>query len=312
MKILVTGCAGFIGSHVSEALLKRGDTVIGVDNLNGYYSVHIKLGNIDILRKYPNFSLRVEDIRDTEAISEEKPDRVIHLASMAGVRCSLENPSLYEQVNIGGFIHILEEIRKNNVQHIVYASSSSVYGLNKKVPFSESDPITSCNSPYACSKMAMELYARTYYQLYNISNIGLRFFTVYGPRGRPDMAPHKFMKAIMTRSKFQKFGDGTSSRDYTYIDDIVAGVVAALDNDKGVECNIYNLGNSKPITLNGFIGLCEKVSGEKAIYDQIENQLGDVPHTYADIEKAQADLGYAPRTSLEDGLRKLHASLQIC
>jgi UDP-glucuronate 4-epimerase len=309
MRVLVTGCAGFIGSHVSETLLKRGDVVIGVDNLNDYYNVDVKLDNIRILRQYPNFSFKVEDIRTMKAISDYKPDKIIHLASMAGVRYSLQNPSLYEQVNIGGFIHIMEETRKNDVKHVVYASSSSVYGLNKKVPFSETDPITTCNSPYACSKMAMEIYARTYHQLYNVSNIGLRFFTVYGPRGRPDMAPYKFMKAIMSGDKFKKFGDGSSSRDYTYVDDIVTGIVGALDNEKGVECEIYNLGNSSPVTLNEFITTCEKVTGKTAHYEEVGNQLGDVPHTYADISKAKRDLGYEPQTPLEEGLKKLYESL---
>ena len=198
---------------------------------------------------------------------------------------------------------------KNNVKQVVYASSSSVYGLNKKVPFSESDEIKTCNSPYACSKMAMELFARTYYQLYGIKNIGLRFFTVYGPRGRPDMAPYKFLNAIKNGDKFKKYGDGTSSRDYTYIDDIVSGIIAALDNKKNIECEIYNLGNSSPVTLNEFISICEKVSGKTALYDQIEEQLGDVPHTYADISKAKRDLDYEPKINLADGLKKLYITI---
>ena len=189
------------------------------------------------------------------------------------------------------------------MKQIVYASSSSVYGLNKKVPFCESDLIESPNSPYACSKMAMELYAKTYHQLYNLNMIGLRFFTVYGPRGRPDMAPYKFLKAIKDGTKFQKYGNGTSSRDYTYVDDIVSGVVAACDNKKRIKCEVYNLGNSSPVSLNEFIELCEKVVDKKANYDQIENQLGDVPHTYADISKAKRDLDYSPKIKLEEGLR---------
>ena len=184
-----------------------------------------------------------------------------------------------------------------------------MYGLNKKVPFSESDEIKTCNSPYACSKMAMELFARTYYQLYGIKNIGLRFFTVYGPRGRPDMAPYKFLNAIKNGDKFKKYGDGTSSRDYTYIDDIVSGIIAALDNKKNIECEIYNLGNSSPVTLNEFISTCEQVSGKTALYDQIEEQLGDVPHTYADISKAKRDLDYEPKINLVDGLKKLYLNI---
>ena len=309
MKILVTGCAGFIGSHTCEFLLKRGDMVLGIDNINDYYDINKKLENLKILEKYDNFTFKKEDIYDTTSITNWKPDKIIHLASMAGVRYSIQNPALYEKVNIGGFINILEEAVKNNVKQVVYASSSSVYGLNKKVPFSESDEIKTCNSPYACSKMAMELFARTYYQLYGIKNIGLRFFTVYGPRGRPDMAPYKFLKAIKNGDTFQKYGDGTSSRDYTYIDDIVSGIIAALDNKKNIKCEIYNLGNSSPVTLNEFISICEKVSEKTALYDQIEEQLGDVPHTYADISKAKRDLGYNPKTTLEEGLKKLYLSL---
>ena len=302
MKILVTGCAGFIGSHVSERLLKQGNIVLGIDNLNDYYDVNKKKENLDILNKYDNFEFRKEDICDTNCISEWKPEKICHLASMAGVRYSLQNPKIYVKVNIEGFIHILEEAVKNNIKDIVYASSSSVYGLNTKIPFSETDVIETCNSPYASSKMAMELFAKTYTQLYDINCIGLRFFTVYGPRGRPDMAPYKFMKAISEGKEFNKYGDGSSSRDYTYIDDIVDGVISALDNKKRVKCEVYNLGNSSPISLNDFISLCEKVVGKKAIYKEVENQLGDVPHTYADISKATRDLGYVPTVGLEEGL----------
>lgn len=308
-KILVTGCAGFIGSHLCEFLLKRGDTVLGIDNINDYYDVSQKMQNLEILEKYSNFEFRKEDICTTQVITRWKPDKICHLASMAGVRYSIEHPKLYVKVNIEGFIHILEEARVNNINHIVYASSSSVYGLNKKVPFSETDDITTPNSPYATSKMAMELYAKTYSQLYNISLIGLRFFTVYGPRGRPDMAPYKFLNAISSGQTFKKYGDGTTSRDYTYIDDIVSGVVAALDNKKEMQCEVYNLGNSSPVSLNKFIELCEKVTEKKALYEQLGDQLGDVPHTYADITKAKRDLDYEPKTSLEEGLRKTFKSI---
>tara|TARA_Y100001970_G_scaffold140997_1_gene173641 strand:- start:39 stop:971 length:933 start_codon:yes stop_codon:yes gene_type:complete len=303
MKILVTGCAGFIGSHTCEALLKQKHTVFGIDNLNNYYDINRKLDNLEVLRKYENFEFRKEDIRDTKIIEEWKPDKICHLASMAGVRYSIEHPKVYVDVNINGFINILEQARKVNVKQIVYASSSSVYGLNKKVPFSEIDPIVTPNSPYASSKMAMELYAKTYHQLYNLNLIGLRFFTVYGPRGRPDMAPYKFLKAIKEGTKFYKYGDGTSSRDYTYIDDIVSGVVASLYNKNKIKCEVYNLGNSSPVSLNEFIELCEKVVKKKGNYEQIENQLGDVPHTYADISKAKRDLGYEPKVGLIYGLK---------
>lgn len=309
MKVLVTGCAGFIGSHTCEFLLKRGDTVLGIDNLNDYYDVERKKENLEVLKKYENFEFRREDIRTTKVIEEWKPEKICHLASMAGVRYSIEHPEVYVDVNINGFINILEQARKVGVKQIAYASSSSVYGLNKKIPFSETDTIETPNSPYACSKMAMELYAKTYHQLYNLNMIGLRFFTVYGPRGRPDMAPYKFLKAIKDGTKFYKYGDGTSSRDYTYVSDIVSGVVASIDNKKEVKCEVYNLGNSSPVSLNEFIELCEKVVGKKGNYEQIENQLGDVPHTYADISKAKRDLDYKPRVKLEDGLRLMYVNL---
>jgi UDP-glucuronate 4-epimerase len=309
MNILVTGCAGFIGSHVCEKLLKRGDNVIGIDNLNDYYDIKIKENNIKILSKYDNFKFIKDDIITTDVISTYKPYKIIHLASIAGVRYSIQNPKLYEKNNVEGFIHIMEECVKNNVKHIVYASSSSVYGLNTKVPFSENDPILKCNSPYACSKLCMEIYARTYFQLYKLSNIGLRFFTVYGPRGRPDMAPYLFLDAIKNNKVFKKFGDGTSSRDYTYIDDIVDGIVSALDNKNNIECEVYNLGNSNPISLNTFIDICEKITNKKAKYIQYEEQLGDVPHTFADINKAKKDLNYEPKVKLYDGLKKFYESL---
>jgi len=309
LKVLVTGCAGFIGSHVTEYLLKRGNKVLGIDNINDYYDPSIKKKNIKILQKYKNFEFRKEDICTTDSISKWKPHKVCHLASMAGVRYSIQNPKLYIKVNIEGFIHILEECNKNRVKQIVYASSSSVYGLNKKLPFNESDPIETPNSQYATSKMAIELYAKTYYQLYKLNLIGLRFFTVYGPRGRPDMAPYKFLKAISTGKTFKKYGDGSSSRDYTYVDDIVRGVVAAIDNKKEIKCEVYNLGNSSPVSLNEFIKLCEKVLGKRANYEQIENQLGDVPHTYADISKAKRDLDYEPKVSLEEGLTRMYDKL---
>lgn len=304
-KILVTGCAGFIGSHISMFLLDNNYIVYGLDNMNNYYDVSIKENNLKLLNKYDNFKFYKDDIQTTKLISELKPDKVIHLASMAGVRYSIDNPLIYSNVNINGFINILEECVKNNIKSIIYASSSSVYGLNKKVPFNENDKIESCNSPYACSKISMELYAQTYSQLYDISCIGLRFFTVYGPRGRPDMAPFKFMNAVINGEKFKKYGIGNSSRDYTYISDIVQGIYGALLNKNNVKCEVYNLGNSSPVSLNEFISLIEKVTNKEAIFDQIEDQLGDVPHTYADISKAKKDLGYDPKVELENGLMNL-------
>jgi UDP-glucuronate 4-epimerase len=309
-KILVTGCAGFIGFHTCKFLLENNYIVYGIDNMNDYYDLSIKNNNIKLLKKYNKFKFYQEDIQDTKIISKYCPYKIIHLASIAGVRYSIQNPKIYCDVNIKGFIHLLEESVKNNVQHLVYASSSSVYGLNEKIPFQEDDKIEMCNSPYACSKMAMELYAKMYTQLYNISCIGLRFFTVYGPHGRPDMAPYKFMKAIMNGEKFDKYGNGTTSRDYTYIDDIVSGIIAALKNKNKKKCEIYNLGNSQPVTLNKFIEICENICQKKAIFNIKNEQLGDVPHTYASIEKAQEDLDYNPKTNLKDGLQKLYDYLK--
>ena len=307
--ILVTGCAGFIGSHICEYLLKRGDYIIGIDNLNEYYDLNIKIKNLEILYKYDNFYFRLDDIRTTTIITEFKPKKIIHLAAIAGVRNSLENPKLNQDVNIGGFIQIMEESKKNNIDLVVYASSSSVYGTNTKVPFSESDLIEKCNSPYACSKICVEIYGKTYYQLYKLKNIGLRFFTVYGPRGRPDMAPYIFLHGIKNLNKIKKFGCGTSSRDYTYIDDIVNGIVSALDNENNIECDVFNLGNSNPISLNEFIETCEKITGNKANIEYLPDQLGDVPHTFADITKAKKYLKYNPKTSLEEGLKEFYKSI---
>jgi UDP-glucuronate 4-epimerase len=310
-KILITGCAGFIGFHTTKYLLENDYIVYGIDNMNHYYDVKIKEKNIEILNTFKKFTFSKEDIQDTNIISQFRPYKIIHLASLAGVRASIQNPKLYVDSNIKGFVHILEESVKNNIKQIVYASSSSVYGLNKKVPFEETDQIDNCNSPYACSKMAMEIYAKTWCQLYDISCIGLRFFTVYGPHGRPDMAPYKFMKAIMNETPIDKYGDGTSSRDYTYVDDIVSGIIGALENRKEKKYEIYNLGNSNPVSLNEFIETCEQVCGKKVIINQLGEQLGDVPHTYASIEKAKDDLNYDPKTKLKDGLQKLYEYLII-
>lgn len=304
--ILVTGCAGFIGSHVCENLLKDTNNIIyGIDNLDPYYDVQLKRKNIDILLKYPNFKFHQEDIVNTTKISEISFDKVIHLASMAGVRYSIENPQKYIDVNVKGFINILEQCVKNNRPHIVYASSSSVYGMNKKIPFSEEDKISTCNSPYACSKLMMEVLARTYNQIYGLTSIGLRFFTVYGPRGRPDMAPRKFIEAIASGKTINKYGDGNTYRDYTYIDDIVTGIISAMHNCSSCQCEVINLGNNYPVTLNEFIKACEAVSGKTAIINYMGDQKGDVPFTHADISKAKKLLGYDPKISLIEGLRNL-------
>ena len=303
MKILITGCCGFIGSHLVEKLLKKGEIILGIDNMNDYYDTNIKYKNLKILNKYNNFTFKKEDIRTTKVIEEWKPDKICHMASFAGVRYSIENPKLYFDVNVNGFINILEQSVKNNVKKIVYASSSSVYGLNKKLPFSEDDKIQTCNSPYACSKLAMEQLAKTYFQLYNLSSTGLRFFTVYGPRGRPDMAIDKFLRGIYLEEKIYKYGNGETSRDYTYVDDIIDGIISSLQKEVK-EYQIYNLGNCDNISLNNFIKLCEKIVGKKAQVINLNDQLGDVPHTCADINKARKELNFNPKTKLEEGLLK--------
>lgn len=307
--ILVTGCAGFIGSHLCEELLKNDYIVYGLDNINTFYNLY-KNKNLEILLKYKNFIFEKDDIRTTKIISKIKPTKICHLASIAGVRYSLEDPIIYYQNNVEGFINIMEEARKNNIKNVIYASSSSVYGLNEKVPFNEKDNLEKFNSPYALSKYCMELYAKLYYQLYNINSIGLRFFTVYGPRGRPDMAPHKFLNSIMNEKIIQKYGDGNSYRDYTYISDIVDGIIGAINNKNNIKCDVYNLGNSNPITLNNFIEICEKITNKNAIIEKLPNQLGDVPYTYADINKAKKDLNYEPKITFESGLKKLYEYLK--
>lgn len=302
MKILVTGCAGFIGSHLTEYLLQQNFEVVGIDNVNDYYDVKQKMINLKILSNYKNFYFCKDDIVTTNIIDKIKPDKICHLAAMAGVRNSIEYPKDYVKTNIEGFINLLEQAVKNKVSNFVYASSSSVYGLNKKVPFSEEDDVVLCNSPYAASKRSMEVFANTYNQLYGLPLIGLRFFTVYGPRGRPDMAPYKFLNSIIKGKSIDKYGDGNSMRDYTYISDIVEGIVSALLTNKSKGSEILNLGNSYPISLNQFIETCEKITGKKAVVNQIENQLGDVPVTYANIDKAKKEFNYQPKVKLEEGL----------
>lgn len=310
-RIFVTGCAGFIGSHLCETLLKTTDYAIyGIDNLNDYYDVKQKEENLNILRQYEHFHFKLDDIITTAEISNIKPDIVINLAAMAGVRYSLENPTIYMRTNIEGSVHLMNECIKNKVKHYIYASSSSVYGTNTKIPFLEKDEIKNPNSPYAASKISCEIMANLYNKLYNLPVIGLRFFTVYGPRGRPDMAPFKFLTKIMNQEKFDKYGDGNTFRDYTYIDDIVSGIIGAIKNKNNRSCEIYNLGNSNTITLNEFIKTCEDVTGKTAIFNQLPEQPGDVPKTYSDITKAIEDLDYNPKTNLFDGLTNMYKWLK--
>jgi UDP-glucuronate 4-epimerase len=306
MKILVTGCAGFIGSHVAEALLKRGDSVIGVDNLNDYYDVRFKKQNLEILKKLPGFVFYKADICDFKAMKKifekEKPEKVVHLAARAGVRPSIENPFIYEETNIKGTLNLLELAKEYKVKSFVSASSSSVYGNQKKIPFSETDDVDKCISPYAATKKAGELLCHAYHHLYNMKITCLRFFTVYGPRGRPDMAPYLFVESVLKGAPIKKFGGGKSRRDYTFIADIVKGVIAAVDQE--LEFEIINLGNNKPVELNKFISLVEELTGKKAIINPLPMQPGDVDTTYADIRKAKKLLGYHPATDFEESMRQ--------
>ena len=312
MKILITGCCGFIGGHLCEKLLQTQNDIMimGIDNMNDYYNNQIKYKTLEILLKFKNFEFEKNDILNSKLIYNWKPDKVIHLAAMAGVRYSLQNPPLYIDTNIKGFVNILEQIKQLNYNcRLIYASSSSVYGLNSKIPFSESDDIDKTNSIYATTKKCKENFAQLYSQIYNLETIGLRFFTVYGPRGRPDMAPYKFLYNILNNIPIEKYGDGSSSRDYTYIDDIVQGIIATINVNLPKNYEIFNLGNSYPISLNKFIKTCENVSNKKAIIIQKNQQLGDVPDTFADISKAKNLLKYSPKTSIEVGLKNTYEYL---
>ena len=309
-KVLVTGNAGFIGGHTSERLLKRGTAVVGVDEVNDYYDLNQKEHNLQIQEQisqqtgtyYQFYHADICNMALMEKIfAKEKPDVVCHLAARAGVRPSLEDPFLYIQTNIQGTVILLELARKHGVKNFVYASSSSVYGSNTKVPFSESDPVDHPVSQYAATKRSTELMASTYHQLYKLNVTGLRFFTVYGPRGRPDMAPFKFVDRIFKETPIDKYGDGSSCRDYTYIDDIVTGVVSAIDHPLG--CEVVNLGNSQVVSLNEFISVVEECVGKKAIIKQLKEQPGDVPITYADCTKAQQLLGYSPQWDIRKGMK---------
>lgn len=307
MKILITGCAGFIGSSLCDKLCKRGDLIIGIDNLNSYYDIQKKQKNLKKLNKYNNFTFIKDDLITTNIIKEHNFDTVVNIGAIAGVRNSIQNPEIYIRTNTEGQIHLLKECVENKVKHFVYASSSSVYG-NNKIPFNEKDDIIDQTSPYALSKLFSEKIAEFYSKNYNISTIGLRFFTVYGPNGRPDMAPYKFLKAIIDEKPLDKYGDGLSGRDYTYIDDIVDGIISAIDNKMNKKCEIYNLGNSESISLNKFIETCEKVVGKKAIINQMDKQEGDTYMTCADITKAKNDLNYNPKIKLEEGLKMTYQS----
>ncbi len=323
MKIAVTGSAGFIGSSVSMHLLNRGDEVLGIDNLNDYYDVNLKLGRLERVKAYDKFTEARINLEDKDAIldavSKFKPQRVINLAAQAGVRYSIENPSAYVDTNLVGFCNILEACRHHGVEHLVYASSSSVYGANTKMPFSVHQNVDHPLSLYAATKKANELMAHVYSNLYGLHTTGLRFFTVYGPWGRPDMALFLFTKNILAGKPIDVFNYGNHRRDFTYIDDIVEGVIRTLDKlpEKNASWDsnnpdsassfapyrLYNIGNNAPVELSHYIEVLEDCLGKKAERNLLPLQAGDVPDTYADVEALVQDVDYKPNTTVEVGIR---------
>ena len=302
--ILVTGGAGFIGSHLCEYLLKSDHKVVCIDNFNGFYDPGIKEQNISSIINREDFNLFRADIRDktrlSEIFRESKPDLVIHLAAMAGVRPSIADPFLYYDVNVNGTLTVLETMRQFGVRRMIFASSSSVYGNNSKLPFSESDAVDSPISPYASSKRACELLCSTYHSLYQFEIFCLRFFTVYGPRQRPDLAIHGFTNKILANRPIQIFGDGNSVRDYTYIDDTLQGIYNSVSRLKGFD--IYNIGESRKISLKEVIETIENTLGKKAAKEFLPSQAGDVNATFADISKARRELGYNPSFDFKKGI----------
>ncbi len=322
MRILITGAAGFIGFHTSQYLLNRGDSVIGIDNLNDYYDPSLKEARLSQLKNNSNFSFHKIDIIDKDAVDNvfksESPDYIIHLAAQAGVRYSLKNPYAYIDSNITGFMNILEACRHNPVKHLTFASSSSVYGSNTRMPFSVNDNVDHPLSLYAATKKSNELMAHTYSHLYNIPVSGLRFFTVYGPWGRPDMALFIFTKKILNGERIDVFNNGQHKRDFTYIDDIVEGVVRVSDNiaisnpdwnsdnpdpaTSKAPYRLYNIGNNKPVELMYFIELIEKNLDKKADKNYLPLQPGDVPETYANVDALIDYVDYSPSTSIESGI----------
>ena len=314
--ILITGGAGFIGFHLSKALLDKGMFIIGYDNLNDYYDVNLKYSRLNILKQYPTYIFIKGDLSDRESLDNvfEKyhPNIVVNLGAQAGVRYSIENPHAYMQSNMVGFLNILEVCRHNKVDHLVYASSSSVYGANKKVPFSTEDKVDNPVSLYAATKKSNELMAYTYSHLYKIPSTGLRFFTVYGPYGRPDMAYFSFSQRIMAGEPIKIFNNGDMYRDFTYIDDIVRGIKSVIcnppkENENGVQYKIYNIGNNKPEKLMYFIETLEKCLGKEAKKEFLPMQSGDVYQTYADITDLVKDFHFRPSTPITEGLEKFVA-----
>ncbi len=324
MKVLITGTAGFIGSQLALRLLARGDEVVGIDNLNDYYDVSLKEARLARLHPHAGFTEARIDIEDRPAMealfAEHKPNKVVNLAAQAGVRYSLENPHSYVESNIVGFMNILEGCRYNGVEHLVYASSSSVYGANTNMPFSIHNNVDHPLSMYAATKKANELMAHTYSHLYDLPTTGLRFFTVYGPWGRPDMALFLFTRKILAGEPIDVFNHGKHRRDFTYIDDIVEGVIRTLDRvaepnpdwngkhpDPGTSSapyRLYNIGNNAPVELMHYIKVLEDCLGKKAEMNMLPLQPGDVPDTYADVDDLVKEVGYKPATSVEDGVAR--------
>jgi UDP-glucuronate 4-epimerase len=320
MKYLVTGAAGFIGNFVSEKLCENGHDVVGLDNLSDYYDPNLKLARLKRIECFDNFTFAKMDLSDRDGIAklfkDEKFERVIHLAAQAGVRYSIENPMAYIDSNLVGMATILEGCRHNKVQHLVYASSSSVYGMNEKMPFSTEDAVDHPVSLYAATKKSNELMAHSYSHLYDLPTTGLRFFTVYGPWGRPDMAPFLFTDAILNGREIKVFNHGKMKRDFTYIDDIVEGIIRIqnvvpqrnLDNpntspsSSKAPYKVFNIGNNEPISLMTFIEAIEKAAGKKASKNYMPMQAGDVPATFADIDSLQNEIGFKPNTNIEYGM----------
>ena len=322
MKVLVTGAAGFIGFHLSQALLARGDTVVGLDNLNDYYDVSLKEARLALLQPTDAFEFHRLDLADRpgmEALFQNhRFDRVIHLAAQAGVRYSIDNPHAYIQANLVGFLNILEGCRHQPVPHLTYASSSSVYGANEAQPFSEQHNVDHPVSLYAASKKSNELMAHTYSSLYNLPTTGLRFFTVYGPWGRPDMAPFKFTRNILDGKPIDLYNNGDMVRDFTYIDDIIEGVIRASDHiaepdpdwsgrkprpdTSYAPYRLYNIGNNQPVHLLDFVAAIEQAAGRKATRNLMPMQDGDVPSTYADVSALESAVGFKPTTPIQTGV----------
>lgn len=307
MRVLVTGGAGFIGSNLVDRLLAEGHQVVAVDNFDAFYARRLKEANVAEARKHPGFTLREADIREAASVrdimSDTRPDAIVHLAARAGVRPSIVDPSLYTAVNVLGTVHLLEAACALEPRpRFVYASSSSVYGDRPDAPFREADPVDHPVSPYAATKKACELLAHTFHHLHGLPVTGLRFFTAFGPRNRPDLAIAKFTRLIDRGEPVPMYGDGTTRRDYTYVGDIVDGIVRAVDRCTG--CHLYNLGHSEPIELHAMIEAIGKALGKTPVIERLPEQPGDVRQTYADITRASTELGYAPRTPFEDGLAR--------